>query len=690
MTTTTSKTDMLDATFRSSFTDTGTKSRLSYQRLQGEEEPFQNLTDLEYGHSYPPTANSRRPHTHNETMGGYLTILGCLVVAGTIAVMNHFVFSKLDGTLADDHTRQFWITLVQNTFPTAVSIILFTGLKSAVSQVALYRIRSESYSLSVVSLMASPPTLLTAVLTLIETAFRSSVLGFVLLAILAQGVAITSILVPGSLTIIASPARTKSIAVPTIDLNTVDPSISTGGLFLQLTPEGDILLVFSGPSQRWQQLITRSASTNVAPTWDPPAECGLACNYTFTYVAPALNCTTLSQEDIWPGNTTHGNSSSILAFPLMPNNEVDPPEYFFYNATYSVIQGSKLGGITFNSSALEVRYLEGFDTAELVDFLSDPATLQNFSFPDISHYSARGAHCEFQNATYEAWTAFSNNTQSSRTRVVEWSGPLAIGPAGTGPIAGTNTTNSTLAGLSLAYTYAEFLNGNASFNLQTLETGRTQALNTPLFNLTTVNVSLSQSVFGLSRSLNEDIGMGLQELFGNVTLAFVDENYGASVRVPNAIVVPSTVEYAYSAERLGIVYGFVFGLALVVVVFGIFALRANAYTATFTLEQILEMTVGSSGLQELAVAGGLAQFDGKLFIKGELGVDNEGSTVCVLDVEREEKRCKLARLVKPALSCENKNPFLAFDHVQVREMGASLLCLSRRGCAGIGLRIAVK
>ncbi|KIK50361.1 hypothetical protein GYMLUDRAFT_89303 [Collybiopsis luxurians FD-317 M1] len=600
-------------------------SKTSYYPLQEAEEHPEDLPDLEYGHSYPPSAfaPSRYSPSHNRAREGYTIILGCFLAAGLVAAINHVIFSRLNGSLTGDQTRQFWISVVRNIFPTVVSFLLFSSVKCCISQVALYQIRSESHSMATASLMASPPSLLNAFWVLSGSTLRFSILGFVLLVVATQGIALTSIFVPGSLTIISSPPRVKSVDVPTVDLNLVDPSISTGGLFPVGNDESNLLLVFSGASQRWQQLITRSASTDIAPTWKPPVECGLYCNYTFTYVAPALNCTTLSQQDIWPDGVANSNSS-LLYFPFLSHNG-DPPEYFFYNTSYSVVQGSKLGGISFNSSILEVHYVEGFNTSLVTE------GFVNETFPDTSELSARGARCEFQNATYEAVTWFSNNTQSSRTRVVEWSGSLPIGPAGNGPLAGTNVTNSTLAGLSIAYTYAEFLNGNASFDLDTLETGRTQMFNTPLFNLTTTNLSISESFFSLSRNLNGDLVAGLQELLGNVTLAFVNENI-ATTRV-DAVVVPGSVEYSYDAGRLGIVYGTVFGIALIAMTFGVRALRENRITATFTLEQILEMTASSSGLHKLA---GLPTFS-RTPVKGELISNNAGSTTHILDVDRERK-----------------------------------------------------
>ncbi|KAE9400422.1 hypothetical protein BT96DRAFT_645031 [Gymnopus androsaceus JB14] len=288
--------------------------------------------------------------------------------------------------------------------------------------------------MALVSLMTSTPNGLRTLLMLSKSRFQLSVLGFALMAIVAHAVALTSVFVPGSLTITSSPARTKLISIPTIDLNLVDPSASGGNVGFNADMSE---LLFSSPSQRWQQLISRAATTNIAPTWDPPADCGVACNYKFSYAAPALNCTSLTQQDIWPNNMTNSSSSEGIAFPLLDGDEV-PSEYFFYNASYTVEVRNAV--VSFGNSALEIFYIQGFNSTSLADSLSDGTQA------DISQLSAHGAICTFQNATYEATTSFSNNTQTSSTRVVDFNGPLPFEPAG-------GSYNSTMAGLSISYIY---------------------------------------------------------------------------------------------------------------------------------------------------------------------------------------------------------------------------------------------
>ena len=63
-----------------------------------------------------------------------------------------------------------------------------------------------------------------------------------------------------------------------------------------------------------------------------------------------------------------------------------------------------------------------------------------------------------------------------------------------------------------------------------------------------------------------------------------------------------------------LIYGIIFDESLVVVVHGLFSLRANGTMAIFDLEHILEMTAASTGLHESAA---ILQF-GSTLIKGML------------------------------------------------------------------------
>ncbi|KAF5390854.1 hypothetical protein D9757_004537 [Collybiopsis confluens] len=498
---------------------------------------------------------------------GYMQILSLLLLAVLMACMNHIVFTRLSGKEPGSHTSQFWVTVLKNVFPAAVAFLLFIGLKICLSQVALYRIRLDSYPIGVVNSMTSPPSLLNTFSALSKSSMRASIVSFALLTAITQAVALTSLFVPGTLSVVPSPVRTQMIQVPTIDFNFVNSTQSvirtsrtTQSLNGVSAQEISIL-----PSQRWTQLIHRSASSNSAPGWDPPAACGTACTYAFSYLAPALNCTQLSKDDIWPGGTNI--SDSCLAF--------GPEIYSFYNST-SPGRGTSTSttdtALAFNLDQ-EATYMENFNsTMEITNLLmSGPI--------DPQQWTPAGAHCSYQYATYEATTTFSNNTQLSSTSVKEWHNPITFS---------FNDTNLGMALFSISNALAWILDGFTYYDPSSLlinGTGRAIS-ETALFNL-----------IGYCAS-EDDPDSAFSELLGNITLAFVNEQMAtASVE---ASVLPNSTQYQYVGWRLGLIYGIVFGFSLIVISYGLFCLQKNRTVAVFDLQHILEMTATSNRLHESA------------------------------------------------------------------------------------------
>ncbi|KIK51190.1 hypothetical protein GYMLUDRAFT_64959 [Collybiopsis luxurians FD-317 M1] len=549
---------------------------------------------------------AQRPHFGTASQQrGLLTISSLFLLAVTVACMNHVAFSQLDGTETGSHTTQFWVTVLKNIFPTTVAILLLIGLKICLSQIALYRIRLGSSPLALVNLITSPPTVLNTVSILFKSSMRASILWFTLLAAITQAVTLTSIFIPGTLAVAPTPPHTQPLRVPTIDFSVVDSELSsevveTGG---PTTFQWD----FINSSQRWQQLILRTALSNIAPTWDPPAGCGSTCTYTFSYLAPALNCAELSKKDIWPSGTN--GSDSLLSFPEYNLSVFEGPmlNYFFYNSSFSTL------------TPLEIAF-----------------ALLRGDFPNPAQWTPRGVHCTYQNATYKATTTFSNNTQSSSTGVKEWHGPIS---ADLGIAVGNSTTNMSLAFLNIIQSVNDALEGNAYFNggyrLATAQ--GTQAFYTPLFNFTSRSIQNLTSLggpwtafyFSLSSTLGGNLSAGLQSLLGNVTLAFVGEEMASTHA--DVYVTPNSTQYQYLAWRLGLIFPIFFGGSLVVVDYGLFCLRASGITAIFDLEHILEMTAASTGLHQSAVH---PQF-GSALVKGVFVCEPDGRLKRVaLDVDR--------------------------------------------------------
>ncbi|KAF5390771.1 hypothetical protein D9757_004549 [Collybiopsis confluens] len=160
-----------------------------------------------------------------------------------------------------------------------------------------------------------------------------------------------------------------------------------------------------------------------------------------------------------------------------------------------------------------------------------------------------------------------------------------------------------MASRSIVESFGKILQGDASsINNFGANTSNTQAVSTPLVSLTGVpNIQTGFEGspyfhFSLSPALDGDLAAGLQSLLGNVTLAFVTEQ--AATTRTEVVVTPNNTQYHYVSWRLGLIYGIVFGFALVVIGHGLFCLWKNRTVAVFDLQNILEMTAGSTRLRE--------------------------------------------------------------------------------------------
>ncbi|KAF5385543.1 hypothetical protein D9757_006768 [Collybiopsis confluens] len=536
----------------------------------------------------------------SKLLGGYMEVLSLFLLAVLMACVNHGVFVHFDGQELGSHTSQFWITALKNTFPAAVALLLSIGLKICLSQVALYHIKLNSYPLDLIDLISSAPSMLNTVSILFKSSMHASIVAFAFLTAITQAVALTSLFVPGTLTVIPSPSRTQGLEVLTVDFDYVNfwqaVIIASG-----TQPENDDQILSS--SQKWQQLILRAMSSNTAPGWDAPAGCGSICSYTFEYAAPALKCNQLTKDDIWPSGVNISNSH--LAF--------GPESFTFYNSTM-IFPGNSPSS---TSVGIEIIYLENFDSITMGSLVSI----------DPQEWTPMGTRCEIQNATYNAITTFSNNTQISSTQIKEWNGA---------PVTGSALTSRSMAYQSVFDSFSSLLIGHAFYEpgKAILNSTNTQVIaSTTLFNLTGYFTGDGYFFnFSLSSTLRGNLSAGIENLFGNVTLAFVNEQLPLATTFAEASVTPNSTEYQYSGRKLGLIYGIVFGSSLMVIAYGLFCLRKNGIVAVFDLQHIVKMSAASTRLHELA---GQPEF-GSTLVRGVFSSESGGKrrrVIVKLEVE---------------------------------------------------------
>ncbi|KAF5390739.1 hypothetical protein D9757_004548 [Collybiopsis confluens] len=562
--------------------------------------PLQQFTSDTVKHN--PKQLAGDTSIRSNVRGGYMQILSLFLLAVLMACMNHAVFTHLNGKEPGSHTSQFWVTVLKNVFPAAVAFLLFMGLKMCLSQAALYCIRLHPYPLELVNFVTSPPSLLNTLAILFKSSMRISLMCFACMAAITQAIALTSLFAPGTLSVVPTPSRIQTLTVPNIDFNVANPKQSSSFSFGGFAPFGSNnssgtygtplmpQFAFIEPSQRWRRLIVQAASSNSAPAWDPPTGCGSSCSYSFSYFAPALNCTELSKEDIWP-SAPNANDSLL---PNSVNGTLYPYSlrYFFYNSTANLVPLQDNSEFLYPPNPLRSSWT--YTATEVV--------------PD--QWIPHGVHCISRNATYEATTVFSNNTQLSSTQ--------------------TSATNASLAFTSIIKSLSDILQGHAYYEEGTVNTSGTQAIYTPLFELASYTndidfgnlfgaASLGATTFSLAPALRDGLAVGLQDLLGNATLAFVNEQMSSTYA--NVTVTPESTQYLYISWRLGLIYGVVFSFSLGVIAYGLFCLQKNGTLVTFDLQNILEMTASSARLHEAAAQPNF----GSTLVTGITSSELEGS-----------------------------------------------------------------
>ncbi|KAF5390813.1 hypothetical protein D9757_004516 [Collybiopsis confluens] len=582
----------------------GDPSYPSYTLVKADSEDWESASSAQ--DSQQQTGNIRtsvRPEYNIQ--GRYLEILSLLLLAVLIACMNHVAFSHLDGKEPGSHTSQFWVTVLKNIFPAAVTFLLFTDLKNCLLQVVLYHIQLDPHPIGVLNLMTSPPSLFSTLNVLFKSSMRALIVSFAFMTAITHMVALTSLLVPGTLSVVPSPPRTQTLEVPTIDLSLMDASQSgiyiTAAMAAACCPSGveQHWGNMGSSSRMWFHMLLYVLLFCARHEMHAAIERG--------HLAGRNERKQLLKEDIWPDEMNA--SSSRLYF--------GPGQYSFYNSTSTWVNNTSHNNDFIQN--VDVLYMENFNSTQETRNLLLSGVLE----PD--QWTPVGVHCSFYNATYEAKTNFSNNRQLSSTRVIEWHAPMTFF---------MDDTNVAMATFSIVDSLIVFLGGDAFYDPSDLRFQIDSEVhqNTVLFDMIGYRASEGDPGsdyfrFSLSPALGGNISAGMQELLGNVTLAYVNEHMATAY--VEAIVTPKSTEYQYVGWRLGLIYGVVFGFTLLVIAYGLYCLRRNGMFAVFDLEHILEMTATSTCLHESAAHPDF----GSTMVRGVIP-DKARRRIVVLEVSR--------------------------------------------------------
>jgi hypothetical protein len=331
-------------------------------------------------------------------------------------------------------------------------------------------------------------------------------------------------------TSIAKPT-TANVSVPTVDLFS-GKDVGAALIF------GQAMIQYLGPKAAWLAPAQKAMEALTPVNWPPPppAGCSARCNYTITYVAPAMTCQDLRTDQIW-------------ADPLLSN--APPPGTLIALAC----------GSSYNASAV-----------------GRTMTIAWSPSPLVCDEKPQGVMCTFVNATYRASVDYRNGTQSSGTEVV-----------GMGDILSTDVQAGVFFPSSPEilgeFAMAAIVDAFTPLFNTTVNSGvwdNFTATAPPLFVLNQSNqtVSLRPDV----SSLNE----GLTSLLGNLTLLLTSfDNSTATVKLESQ---SERGIYDFHVLTLTLTYAIAFLLTGIVMAVGLRALVANGRSREASFSEFLVAT----------------------------------------------------------------------------------------------------
>ncbi|KZV77276.1 hypothetical protein PENSPDRAFT_747021 [Peniophora sp. CONT] len=531
-----------------------------------------------------PTRASR-----TETRRTHLFMFGTLGIAAAICVAHHVFMSVINGKNVEDLAiAQTWIRDIGNALSWIVQFLLQLSVGVALAQSVWLYVRGNRVTLDDLDVLFSLP----AFSFVPSTLFKARVFYTIVLAIVLQAMSLVGIFAPNALSVVPASPTDSSLRVPIPALDQIP--VTTSSYFLQ---SGSTHFYYMNPSSNFQSLARGVLDGSTIFPWSPPSGCGRACNYNVDYWGPALRCTDIPQSSIDVFNTsytTFGLGSAPAS--VDPSVHVSNPTHFLegafvYNATTSFGFGeswSPGAGSDLTKDLIPIFQSNPYGQPFSLDVIY---ATNNFTLPFTAknpvYYNLTGYSCTFHNATYTASVKYSNGSQTTTARVIEYGGQL-------GPIADPGSVNasdvhgsdpgflSTYAALGLADAMSQYVYGAIAFSSDSFndEPALAPVYTSVLSSILTTTASFNDgsNILGLSlvSTTYDSLARLLEDACTNLTASLMSDtaNLGLYTQV-SAVVTPDANVYLYKVSRLWLPYGIALGVALLADLYGLFCISKN-------------------------------------------------------------------------------------------------------------------
>jgi hypothetical protein len=397
--------------------------------------------------------------------------------------------------------------------------------------------------------------------------------------------ALISIFVPASLSVVEASFVTEKLDVPIIDLTkNYSQALASYG------SHRDVENMYHEPTPLLKRIVETSVSLSRPMALSPPDKCGLGCKYSFSYDAIAMKCEDIGPSEIW-NDPTRPPPDSRVAF-IQVGYESLSQRGCLLNAT-----------VTSNvqSETDPYRY-----TAAYIEY----STWEEHRFENNVLPYLKGVTCTFHNATYIASITFANYTQDLtitsatleetpipfKMRNCRYLPPGCVISTG-GMICNDNpgvNNNAYFAPnpcdfhnfhtKALISTFTDTMSGTIFWDIGTLFDYNATYPLASIFSATKGAIYDSRG-FGLS-PMTERLGLAtsLEQSFANMTLSLMSPSLNqTNFAEIKAGVLPFRTQYHYNPLPLSLLYGFnLLGVIISVIVSFIAVVKNGEATKDFS------------------------------------------------------------------------------------------------------------
>ncbi|PBK65009.1 hypothetical protein ARMSODRAFT_1087653 [Armillaria solidipes] len=493
----------------------------------------------EAGHSSSSATLVQSPSTTRRIRLGRTpgVIAGLLFGAALTAVLHHVYLFILRGRTV---SGQFWIKNSSNALSTLVQWLCMGSVSVSLTQLIWYLLRRRPFTILQLNHLFGLPDPL-RILRLASSRRLKNAIPVIIIATLLQAFVLVSILAPNSLEVGSALPKNTTISVPTALFNKPD------------FPQLDCTIY---PSVDSEKVLGLALQSETLMSWNAPAGCGTACNYTIQYNAPALRCTELAIDE----------ANTML------------------NASASPDSGD--GMAVYNATSSNTGYI-------------DPIRIAWRTYDPNRKSMIAGTRCSLWTTTQKSVVSFVNNTGMISPSIISYNSPMNTDHQVVFETCPDDRSNRSAPSVTL-YNYAVvgrwlFAQLIGDFVRYPGVSGGIrpwwQPTGDSTFNVATNNLFSLNETAGTFTPNSENVSSALEQILVNVTVALI--TYWAQTTTVDASVAQDQLVWVYHVQRLWIIYATALAVAAACGAVGFACVLKNGEDRDSTFWDIVRVTRNS-------------------------------------------------------------------------------------------------